>query len=343
MEIGNQIKALRLRRGLTQETVAAQLGVSAQAVSKWERGAATPDIAMLPDLSAYFGVTIDELFALSDETRMERIQNMLWDVRYLQQADVDAAKEFLLDKARREPGSGAPHALLAELENHIAKEHHSLAEEYAKEAIRRDHTLKQAHSNLVEATRGIWGDWNTCNHHDLIEYYKDFVAQHPENVSGHLWLLEQLVDAHRLEEAGKYCDHLATIDHTFRTPFYRGLIALTAGDREAAQQQFDIMQRDYGDDWCTWMSMGDIYSRTGDFANAKLCYRKYLELQQPPRYTDGLTAIAQMCEAEGDYAGAIAAVLEEIELLKTDWDTTSGETVEQNLRKIQRLKQKMSS
>ena len=83
MEIGNKIKELRLRRGITQEVMAQHFGVTSQAVSKWERGVATPDISMLPAISAYFGVTIDELFSLSDDTRMERIQNMIWDVRYL--------------------------------------------------------------------------------------------------------------------------------------------------------------------------------------------------------------------------------------------------------------------
>lgn len=61
MEIGNQIKALRLRRGLSQETVAQQFGLTAQAVSKWERGAAMPDITLLPEIAAYFGVSIDAL------------------------------------------------------------------------------------------------------------------------------------------------------------------------------------------------------------------------------------------------------------------------------------------
>ena len=61
MEIGNQIKALRTRKGVTQEALAAHLGVTAQAVSKWERNAATPDIELLPQLSAYFGVSMDYL------------------------------------------------------------------------------------------------------------------------------------------------------------------------------------------------------------------------------------------------------------------------------------------
>lgn len=108
MELGNQIRALRTRKGVTQEALAVHLGVTAQAVSKWERCAATPDIELLPAISAYFGVTIDELFAISDDTRMERIQNMLWDVRFLDPASVENERQFLLDKARREPENGRP-------------------------------------------------------------------------------------------------------------------------------------------------------------------------------------------------------------------------------------------
>ena len=129
MEIGNQIKQFRLRRNITQDALAQHLGVTAQAVSKWERGIATPDIAMLPDISAYFGVTIDELFALSDDTRMERIQNMIWDMRFLNPADVENERQFLLEKARREPKNGDPLCILAQLEMHLAEEHSARAQE----------------------------------------------------------------------------------------------------------------------------------------------------------------------------------------------------------------------
>ena len=172
MEIGNQIKSLRLRKGVTQEDMARHFRVSPQAVSKWERGTAAPDIAMLPALSAYFGVTIDELFALSDDTRMERIQNMLWDVRYLNAADVENARSFLLEKARREPENGRPHALLADMENRIADAHRAQAAQYAKEALRRDHTIKSAHSELASAMGGVPADWCARNHYVLIDYYK---------------------------------------------------------------------------------------------------------------------------------------------------------------------------
>ena len=63
MSIGENIRALRLQKGLTQEQVAQTLGVTYQAVSKWETGANTPDIALLPALAELFGVTIDALFS----------------------------------------------------------------------------------------------------------------------------------------------------------------------------------------------------------------------------------------------------------------------------------------
>lgn len=53
MNIGNQIRALRLRRGVTQETMAEHFGISAQAVSKWECGTSVPDIGILPEPSQH--------------------------------------------------------------------------------------------------------------------------------------------------------------------------------------------------------------------------------------------------------------------------------------------------
>ncbi len=62
MNIGKNIKSLRQQRGITQEQLAGHLGVSYQAVSKWETGANTPDISFLPEIAEFFGVNIDTLF-----------------------------------------------------------------------------------------------------------------------------------------------------------------------------------------------------------------------------------------------------------------------------------------
>lgn len=59
--IGRNISNLRKGRGITQDVLAGELGVSFQAVSKWETGQSCPDISLLPVIADFFDVTIDEL------------------------------------------------------------------------------------------------------------------------------------------------------------------------------------------------------------------------------------------------------------------------------------------
>ncbi len=60
--LGNNIMRLRKEHDLTQEQLANGLGITYQAVSKWETGVSSPDISMLPLLADVFEVSIDELF-----------------------------------------------------------------------------------------------------------------------------------------------------------------------------------------------------------------------------------------------------------------------------------------
>ncbi|MBE6950942.1 MAG: helix-turn-helix transcriptional regulator [Ruminococcaceae bacterium] len=61
MTIGKRIALLRKEKGLTQEELAQHMGVSPQAVSKWENDQTCPDISALPKLARLLGVTVDEL------------------------------------------------------------------------------------------------------------------------------------------------------------------------------------------------------------------------------------------------------------------------------------------
>ena len=65
MNIGSNILNLRKRKNITQEALAAELGVTAAAVSKWEKGYTLPDILMVCALADFFGVTTDELLGRS--------------------------------------------------------------------------------------------------------------------------------------------------------------------------------------------------------------------------------------------------------------------------------------
>lgn len=81
MNIGNKIRELRKKKGLTQEQLASALGITSQAVSKWEMSTGYPDIAMLPVISGYFGVSMDTLFNYDAEKLEENIMNVLYSSR----------------------------------------------------------------------------------------------------------------------------------------------------------------------------------------------------------------------------------------------------------------------
>lgn len=341
MEIGNQIKNLRMRRGITQEAMAQHFGITPQAISKWERGVATPDIALLPQISAYFGVSIDELFSLSDETKMERIQNMLWDVRYLDPSDVAASAAFLLEKAKREPENGRPYELLADMENHIAREHQSKAAEYAKEALRRDPTLRNAYGELNWAMNGKIADWNGSSHYALIGFWEEFIRLHPNCRNAHMDIIDQLLDDYRIQEAHDYCDRFAQIDHSYRVLLYRGKIAWQEGKRQEAFRIWEQMEKEFPKEWCVYHNIGDYLLRDGQIDRVAAYYRKAIDIQNAPRFTDPYEALAQFYERIGDFAAAIAILQEDLVCFEKEWNFTEGESADVIRREIQRLKKKL--
>lgn len=342
MEIGNNIKTLRARKGMTQEAVASALGVLPQTVSKWETGATAPDIQLLPAISAYFGVTIDELFALTDETRMERIRNMLWDQRDVEDAILDREAEFLRDKARREPENGEVWTVLAWMENFKARAHRRQAAICAKEALAREPDSKDAHGELAEAAGLSCPDWYEDTHWESIDWYKDFIARHPDNWRAHMWLMDALRRDRRYDEAETWCDKMARINHTFRVPDCRARIALDKGEKARALELWEQMVRDFPDEWMAWASLGGGLTFLGEYDRALECCREARRRQTHPRaFTDPLIAMARIYELIGDIPHAIAMNEELIAALRADWDITQGEEVESVQREIERLMGKM--
>lgn len=73
IKIGEQIQILRKEKGLSQEDLAQVFNVTNQSVSKWETGQSCPDIALLPDIAKFFGVSVDELLGYKPITSINNI------------------------------------------------------------------------------------------------------------------------------------------------------------------------------------------------------------------------------------------------------------------------------
>lgn len=67
LDLGHKIRELRRRDGRTQEALAEAIGVTSQAVSRWEANGGYPDMEMIPSIANYFGITIDELFGYHND------------------------------------------------------------------------------------------------------------------------------------------------------------------------------------------------------------------------------------------------------------------------------------
>ncbi|MAG13528.1 MAG: hypothetical protein CMN78_02910 [Spirochaetales bacterium] len=67
-DLGENIRMLRIGRGITQQHIASAIGVTSQAVSKWERGENAPDLFLMPALAALFNTTADTLLGYERRT-----------------------------------------------------------------------------------------------------------------------------------------------------------------------------------------------------------------------------------------------------------------------------------
>lgn len=110
LELGHKIRELRRRDGRTQEDLAEAIGVTSQAVSRWEANGGYPDMEMIPAIANYFGVSIDELFGYEND-RERKIDAIIERSEELHQVDqgkdegVDECISYLRDALIEFPGN----------------------------------------------------------------------------------------------------------------------------------------------------------------------------------------------------------------------------------------------
>ena len=71
-QFGERLKKLRRDNAITQDALAEYLGISYQAVSKWENSAGFPDISLLPAIASFFAVSADYLLGIDQENSEEK-------------------------------------------------------------------------------------------------------------------------------------------------------------------------------------------------------------------------------------------------------------------------------
>ena len=76
IQLSKKLKLLRQKNNSTQDDLALFLGISSQAVSKWERNEGYPDITLLPKIAGYFHISVDELLGVDEISKQNRIDEI---------------------------------------------------------------------------------------------------------------------------------------------------------------------------------------------------------------------------------------------------------------------------
>lgn len=105
IKLGEKIRTLRKGRNISQEVLAQYLGVSFQAVSKWENGDNLPDVSMIPAIAIFFDVSTDELFDFNRLETEQKIQQACWDIADIRYDAPEKAEQMLRDLLKQYPGN----------------------------------------------------------------------------------------------------------------------------------------------------------------------------------------------------------------------------------------------
>ena len=347
MELGAKIKHLRCKSGLTQEQLAEKLGLSAQSVSKWENAVAMPDITLLPRLAEEFGVSIDELFDLTREQKLRRMENRMELEEELPGDVFWEYEEFLKEQLAGDCEKQRVLSMLGHLYHHRMQADARKVSRYAREAMKLAPEKKDCQWLLNMAEGHFIWDWNVGNHAGAIELYKELIANdtvQPPTPLPYYYLLDNLIADHRTREASEYLDALCKVPahKPFLIPVYRAHIALAEYDAPRADGIIEQAMADFAGDSGFLFEVAQYYARKCEYEKAIKYYNASYEREadRKPRFMDALQGIAVIYEILGDYQNAAATYDRVLDNLRTEWGLTEEVALKDAEQERSRLLQK---
>ena len=233
MKLGEKIKTLRKQKNISQEVLAQYLGVTFQAVSKWENGTTMPDVATIPAIASFFGVSTDELFDFNLYETQKQVEAICHEAYKYRFTDGAKSEKILREGLQRFPGNDII------LNNLLYTMDYS---ERADEVI----TLCKA---LMESTRDDSVKYDACRilatcykengHDELVEPTLEMI---PEIYFTKLELMATLLEGEEAYEAAQKQKNLSAED-LIDMLIITGKHLLAQGEREKALSQLRIAQK----------------------------------------------------------------------------------------------------
>lgn len=316
--LGSVIKRLRTEQGVTQDALAEYLGISYQAVSKWETGTTLPDITLLPKLAVFFGVRIDELFSVNHEDELERIDVML-------------QKESMTD---------SNYAYAKRILDGILKENPKDVEavkRYAKVYLAKSNTDMIAAGRMLENAmelapldEEVYGLYRSVRGGSEYKYHSDndwfirvcepYAKKYPQNINLYRMLIEAMISKKYFDRAEELLSTVKFVGESkYMKEVFLGDISFAKGDVTKAKEIWAVIPKT---DWLGQYEAGERFNRLNEYEKAIECFNNAYEAQTAPRKMDMMYSLAFLYKKLGHFGEAKKEWELIIETLMSDYGVT---------------------
>ena len=178
IKLGEKIRSLRKSRNISQEVLAQYLGVSFQAVSKWENGENLPDVTMIPAIAIFFDVSTDELFDINRLETEDKIQQACWDIAKWRNERPEEAENAYRDLLKQYPGNEVILANLLYVLQNLQKNEELVALCKTFIATAKDDGCRYDAARIMAETYKAMGEYTLCR--NAIDLIPEFFFTHRE-------------------------------------------------------------------------------------------------------------------------------------------------------------------
>ena len=335
MEIGSAIKKLRMDSKVTQEEVAEYLGISYQAVSKWETGTTMPDIALLPKIAVFFGVRIDDLFSVNYEDELARIQHILLYEGLSEQSYLYAKRSLdaVLQDNADDIGALKLYARL-----HLKKTNGDLLE--AGRMLEKAMKLSPLDEEIFGIYRQVRGGGAYKAHSDddwFIRVCEPYAREFPQNVQLMDLLVEAMIHMRYFDKAEEYIQLMQPErSKEYLRQIYLGDLELARGNGDDAKAIWSAISQENS---MGQYEAGERFNRINEYERAIECFWNAFRAAVPPRQLDAVFSLAFLYTKLGRKTEAVEAWQLILDTLASDYNECDSDTVEWAHREMRKLQE----
>lgn len=178
IRLGEKIRTLRKSKNISQEVLANYLGVSFQAVSKWEKGETLPDVTLIPAIACFFEVSTDELFDFNRLETEQRVLTLCGEIAQWRNERPEEAEKAYRDLLKQYPGNDIVMANLLYVLQNLNK--HTETINMCKTVIAATNydDVRYDAARIMAATYKEMGEYTLCK--QAIDLIPEFFFTHRE-------------------------------------------------------------------------------------------------------------------------------------------------------------------